>query len=420
MDVKVRADLVTTPTRKHEATDYPGPNAYRVWENEPLAYGPPPKLIRRESYGGIVRWYSIVGRSPSVDDLIDLGNAAALRLGFYSRQCLLNGEADEIENALHYLAPECVPNRFRRLRMRVGRLRSCTIGQRLFQFQRCLIDRIIHKGSPRHDWLRLGSNAGARFVTTALSKPASCYDPPIDARSELIFAGGFEEISACLQFAHLKGSRLSNRSFSAVLAHFNEWLPARGQPYEAFDIVPFDSESVSVARLQNSRENMLQSLTGLPPRLRSEDFRETISDFEEEDRLRSNSNPAELAVVESLRNGVHLKWDKVRRELRLNGALIRRVQGTKLAHQVVRLLDAFEESHWIPSIDDPLHGKTDSPQKRLNETIASLNKGLTVIKFHANGSGNGLFWDITEVDSLMSKENVMSLQYHAQMLSGMM
>lgn len=80
-------------------------------------------------------------------------------------------------------------------------------------------------------------------------------------------------------------------------------------------------------------------------------------------------------------------WNNDRSELSYRDVIIRRVHGK--AKQVRLLLDAFEEDGWLERIDSPF----DDGQTR-REAIASLNSGLVAIRFKADGSGDGILWDL--------------------------
>ena len=83
-------------------------------------------------------------------------------------------------------------------------------------------------------------------------------------------------------------------------------------------------------------------------------------------------------------------WDKQRCELRFHGRVIRKVRGLKAASNLVAILDAFQEQDWPSHTFDPLPDGKDS--QRLRETIRTLNQGLKVIQFAADGSGEGITW----------------------------
>ena len=85
-------------------------------------------------------------------------------------------------------------------------------------------------------------------------------------------------------------------------------------------------------------------------------------------------------------------WRKDRSELLLGGQVVRRVARTNIAKLVVRVLDAFEEDGWTPRIDDPLLGG--KKPNRLRRTIETLNTNLIGMRFHADGTGEGVRWEL--------------------------
>ena len=85
-------------------------------------------------------------------------------------------------------------------------------------------------------------------------------------------------------------------------------------------------------------------------------------------------------------------WDKETRQLMFGGQLARRVQNPNKAHNIVAVLDALQEEGWPPRIDDPLpHG---ADRQRLNATVEMLNNGLELIRFSADGTGEGIAWQV--------------------------
>lgn len=79
-------------------------------------------------------------------------------------------------------------------------------------------------------------------------------------------------------------------------------------------------------------------------------------------------------------------WDPDRRELRFGDAVCKRFK-TRAANQEL-VLQVFQEEGWSPRIDDPLR-----PGKR-GDTIRQLNKGNAVIRFRADGRGDGICWEL--------------------------
>lgn len=86
------------------------------------------------------------------------------------------------------------------------------------------------------------------------------------------------------------------------------------------------------------------------------------------------------------------EWDRSAGELRFGGKVVKRVRGPRVAKNVVTVLDAFQEEGWPRHIDDPL--PDGRKQKRLHDTVWSLNEDLEVIRFRADGSGEGFCWNL--------------------------
>ncbi|MBU4270582.1 MAG: hypothetical protein KKE86_16925 [Planctomycetes bacterium] len=85
-------------------------------------------------------------------------------------------------------------------------------------------------------------------------------------------------------------------------------------------------------------------------------------------------------------------WNKDRCELTYCGTIIKRVKSASIAKNVVRVLDAFQEDGWPDRIDDPLDPSKN--QQRLHETIKRLNDNLETIRFRADGTGQGIVWEL--------------------------
>jgi hypothetical protein len=86
-------------------------------------------------------------------------------------------------------------------------------------------------------------------------------------------------------------------------------------------------------------------------------------------------------------------WDPTRRELRLDGVLVKRFR--QPAANQERILSAFQEAGWPPSIEDPLPPDPDqTPERRLNHAIRKLNgcQRNHLIRFEGNGTGGRVVW----------------------------
>ncbi|HCS55351.1 hypothetical protein [Rubinisphaera sp.] len=87
-------------------------------------------------------------------------------------------------------------------------------------------------------------------------------------------------------------------------------------------------------------------------------------------------------------------WNRDRGELWYQGVKVRSVANVLTAKLVVTILDVFEEVGWAERIDDPLTAGPDP--ERLRSAIKSLNKGLTHLRFLADGTGIGIRWERDE------------------------
>jgi hypothetical protein len=86
-----------------------------------------------------------------------------------------------------------------------------------------------------------------------------------------------------------------------------------------------------------------------------------------------------------------LVWDRHLRELRLDGRVVRRIRGLRVAKNVVAILDAFENSSWQDyHVTNPL--APDRDDQTLREAVATLNEGLRTkdLWFESDGTGNGV------------------------------
>jgi hypothetical protein len=110
------------------------------------------------------------------------------------------------------------------------------------------------------------------------------------------------------------------------------------------------------------------------------------------------------SLAENHRNGtshVAVKpcWNVVRRELTLNGTLVKQFRVP--AHNQEKFLAAFEEEGWPDHIDDPLPISGDiNPPTRLHDAINRLNGRQTrrLIRFSGNGAGTGVSWQLRQTD----------------------
>ncbi|HEY6805382.1 MAG TPA: hypothetical protein VI306_17525 [Pyrinomonadaceae bacterium] len=90
------------------------------------------------------------------------------------------------------------------------------------------------------------------------------------------------------------------------------------------------------------------------------------------------------------------RWDATRRELTLDGLLVKRFRVPALNQETI--LSVFEEEEWAEHIHDPLPltMNIDAPT-RLHDAINRLNRCQinSVIRFHGDGKGTGVFWGVS-------------------------
>ncbi len=85
-------------------------------------------------------------------------------------------------------------------------------------------------------------------------------------------------------------------------------------------------------------------------------------------------------------------WDEDARERRFQGKVVRVVKRPRQAHNIVKILQAFEAAGWPPRIDDP-HGRKSNDETRRRD-MSNLNRGLdtSLMKFECDGDGTGFLW----------------------------
>jgi hypothetical protein len=97
-------------------------------------------------------------------------------------------------------------------------------------------------------------------------------------------------------------------------------------------------------------------------------------------------------------------WDRNRQELKVGNTVVKRFRVPAANQEAI--LAAFEEEHWPPRIDDPLPPhREQSPKRRLQETIKSLNRNQkkSMIRFLGDGSGQGVLWEFCDDRELSSE-----------------
>lgn len=128
--------------------------------------------------------------------------------------------------------------------------------------------------------------------------------------------------------------------------------------------------------------------------LNSQNGTSTPSSMENEKRTESR----EMKSLNS--NHVTPVWDAERRELLVNGDVVKQFKWT--AENQETILAAFEEEHWPVHIDDPLPPRPEQDSKRrLSDTIKCLNRKQKrpLIHFRGDGTGEGVIWERVEPDA---------------------
>jgi hypothetical protein len=107
---------------------------------------------------------------------------------------------------------------------------------------------------------------------------------------------------------------------------------------------------------------------------------------------------ARLAALRDLRRRLELSleggetpiWNSGSGELSLGPHVIRTVRGATIAGNIRLILDEFERQKWPHHITTP----KDFDSQSLRETVRRLNKGLSEIRFKADGNGSGVVWQL--------------------------
>jgi hypothetical protein len=113
-----------------------------------------------------------------------------------------------------------------------------------------------------------------------------------------------------------------------------------------------------------------------------------ISELENEPLKAQNLNGSTAAVVKPC-------WDSRRRELSLDGIVIKRFRVPAQVQELI--LTAFEEEGWPEYIDDPLPVRNGiDPRARLHDAIHRLNRcqNNRLLRFKGNGCGTAVSWEL--------------------------
>jgi len=91
------------------------------------------------------------------------------------------------------------------------------------------------------------------------------------------------------------------------------------------------------------------------------------------------------------------QWDQVRKELRLDGVVVKQFRCPAPNQEAI--LAAFQEEQWSARIDDPLPPASEQDsRRRLSDAIKYLNRNQVnaLIRFRGDGTGKGVLWELRE------------------------
>jgi hypothetical protein len=85
-------------------------------------------------------------------------------------------------------------------------------------------------------------------------------------------------------------------------------------------------------------------------------------------------------------------WDAQRRKLRFGRRLVKHF--ARPAKNQELILAAFGELGWPERIDNPPGGSHKRAHEHLRDSIKRLNRGQNILCFHADGTGEGIRWEV--------------------------
>ncbi|MBX3439127.1 MAG: hypothetical protein KF861_16680 [Planctomycetaceae bacterium] len=95
------------------------------------------------------------------------------------------------------------------------------------------------------------------------------------------------------------------------------------------------------------------------------------------------------------------RWDGERHQFFVRDQLVKEFKVPSPNQETI--LAAFQEENWPARIDDPLAPTSPADSKRrLHDTIKSLNRNQkqNLIRFLGDGTGEGVFWELTDSSAL--------------------
>jgi hypothetical protein len=115
------------------------------------------------------------------------------------------------------------------------------------------------------------------------------------------------------------------------------------------------------------------------------------------------------AAADSAVEDLMPRWDQERRTLYVGSYVVKQFREPSQNQEAV--LAAFHQEGWAHRIDDPLPPSADQdPKFRLHHTIQRLNNHQQhpLIRFRGDGTGQGLFWELTQDVSVASPSSAIS------------
>lgn len=113
-----------------------------------------------------------------------------------------------------------------------------------------------------------------------------------------------------------------------------------------------------------------------------------------------NGRPVLTSELKNVPAGdVQPEWDGDRKELRLDGIVVKRFKWPAANQELI--LAVFQEEGWPAKIDDPLPSVAQQdPKRRLSDTIKCLNRKQVnpFIHFRGDGTGEGIVWELLQPD----------------------
>ena len=109
--------------------------------------------------------------------------------------------------------------------------------------------------------------------------------------------------------------------------------------------------------------------------------------------LRDIGEPNEQEGAESSQQTTPTKprWDRSQGTLWFGDLAARKLRICSTPSRIERVLNAFEQNNWQPSIEQPF-GR--NRQSDLHAIVNQLNRGLRLIRFRVRGGGSEVTWEI--------------------------